>query len=154
MKMAITSRSCLFAAEDKGERMKAGKIKLQVDPKACQGCRACESVCSLFHFGEINPKGTGIKVNEKETLGKFMQVVCQQCIDMPCASACPEGIITRDAYSGAVVVGDGCTLCGACAEACPIGAIQLMANQKAVKCDLCGGLPQCVDVCPRQALSW
>jgi Fe-S-cluster-containing hydrogenase component 2 len=72
---------------------------------------------------------------------------------MPCASACPENVITRDRYSGAVVINDGCIGCGACQEVCPINAIQ-MWDEKAVKCDLCGGAPKCVEACPRQALSW
>lgn len=136
-----------------GNIMKPGTIKIKVNPSVCQGCRVCESVCSLGHFGGINPAGTGIKIHEKEKLGTFKQIVCQQCMDMPCASACPEGIISRDRYSGAVVIGEGCTGCGKCREACPIDAIQMMEKQ-AVKCDLCGGLPQCVEACPRQALSW
>lgn len=134
--------------------MKPGRIKIQVNPRTCQGCRVCESVCSLSHHGIVNPKGTGIKINERQTLGSFNQIVCQQCMDMPCAAACPENIITRDRYSGAVTIGEGCTGCGACKEACEIDAIHLMNNETAVKCDLCGGLPRCVEACPRQALSW
>jgi Fe-S-cluster-containing hydrogenase component 2 len=133
--------------------MKPGRIKVLVNPKACQGCRACESVCSLSHHGVISPNGSGIQIREKEVLGTFVQLVCQQCIDMPCASACPKSIITRSRYSGAVEIGEGCIGCEKCREACPINAIQFM-NQSAVKCDLCGGLPKCVETCPRQVLSW
>lgn len=133
--------------------MKPGRIKIQVNSSVCQGCHACESVCSLGHIGEINPSQSGIKISETATLGVFKQTVCQQCIDMPCADVCPQHIITRDSYSGAVVIGEGCIGCGACIEACPIHAIQ-MANNVAVKCDLCGGAPKCVEICPRQALSW
>lgn len=138
----------------RGNIMKPGRIKIQLNPKVCQGCRVCESICSLSHLGVINPKSTGIKINETQTLGNFKQIVCQQCLDMPCASVCPENIIKRDRYSGAVIIDEGCTGCGACREACPINAIQITQNKLAVKCDLCGGLPKCVEACPRQALSW
>lgn len=137
--------------------MKPGVIKVSINPKACQGCRACESLCSLYHFGVVNPNATGIKISEQKELGKFKQIVCQQCIDMPCAEVCPEDAITRDSYSGAVVINDNCIGCGKCKEACPISAIniaELEGNKKAVKCDLCGGLPQCVSICPRQAIGW
>jgi len=133
--------------------MKPGKIKINVNSNACQGCRVCESVCSLSHLGNVNPKGTGITIKEKATLGSFQQIVCQQCIDMPCAEACPNDAIARDRYSGAVVISDVCIGCGECREACPIDAIQMMGD-KAIKCDLCGGLPKCVEVCPRQVISW
>lgn len=137
--------------------MKPGVVKLNTHPKTCQGCRACEATCSAFHFGLVNPKATGIKIYELEELGKFKQVVCQQCIDMPCAVVCPTGAITRNRYSGAVEISAECNGCGNCIEACPIDAIQLAfipTGLRAVKCDLCGGLPQCVSVCPRQALAW
>lgn len=137
--------------------MKPGVVKILANPKACQGCRACEAVCSLQHFGQVNPNATGIKINELNELGKFKQVICQQCIDMQCADVCPEKAITRDSYTGAVIIGESCSGCGACADACPIGAIniaEINGNRKAVKCDLCGGVPQCVAICPRQSLGW
>jgi Fe-S-cluster-containing hydrogenase component 2 len=137
--------------------MKPGTVKVLTHARACQGCRACEAICSLKHFGEINPRATGIKIDEKQELGKFQQTICQQCIDMPCAEPCPENAIQRDGFTGAVVILDTCTGCGACVEACPIGAIRMadIANvTRAVKCDFCGGIPECVNICPRQALSW
>lgn len=137
--------------------MKPGVIKLRTNAKTCQGCRACESVCSLYHFDVINPTASGVQISELKELGKFRQVVCQQCLDMRCETVCPEKAITRDSYSGAVVINENCTGCGECIEACGIGAIRLAelnGNKRAVKCDLCGGLPQCVSICPRQALGW
>ncbi|MFH1135933.1 MAG: electron transfer flavoprotein subunit alpha [Pseudomonadota bacterium] len=44
-----------------------------------------------------------------------------------CADACPFGAIELD--NDRPVVGDGCTLCGACADACPVGAISLEKKQ-------------------------
>lgn len=137
--------------------LKPGPVKLNLNPKMCQGCRACEALCSTFHFGFNNPLATGIRIYEQEKLGHFKQVACVQCLDAPCAAACPTGAIVHNSYSGAVEVTDACNRCGECVEACPIDAIWVVpvaAIQKAIKCDLCGGLPQCVAACPRQALSW
>jgi Fe-S-cluster-containing hydrogenase component 2 len=137
--------------------LKPGRVKLQLTAELCQGCRACEAVCSTYHLGFNNPFGTGIHIYEKAELGNFVQVACVQCVDMPCAEACPTGAIIHNSYSGAVEITDDCNLCGSCVDACPIHAIWIAPSQsikKAVKCDLCGGLPQCVAVCPRQALAW
>lgn len=136
--------------------MKAGVVKVRVNPDLCQGCRACEAVCSLFHFGEINPAATGIKISE-HVFGHFKQNVCQQCIDMVCKDACGVGAISRDAYTGAVVISEKCIGCGKCAEACPVNAISMVninGRKSAFKCDLCGGVPECVKICPRNALGW
>jgi len=137
--------------------MKAGAIKIKTNPDVCQGCRSCEAVCSLNHYGAVSPSGTGVKVEEKEEPGNFNLFVCQQCFDMPCAAACPQKVIARNSYSGAVEVGDGCIGCGTCVRACPFKAVWLSditGKKRAVKCDFCGGLPVCVNACPRQALSW
>ncbi len=137
--------------------MKPGTIKVQSNIKACQGCRACEAICSVHHFDEVNPNSTGIKIKEKDEFGKFTHIVCQQCIDMPCADVCPKDVITRDSFTGSVTIGEDCDGCGNCIDACPIGAINLTTvNNETVafKCDFCGGIPQCVTICPRHALSW
>ena len=137
--------------------LKPGVIKLRTNPDVCQGCRSCEAVCSLVHQGFVAPSSTGMKVVEKEKLGTFELVVCQQCFDMPCVYACPTGAMARNAYSGAVEVGEGCIGCGACAAACPYDAIimsEVSGEMMPHKCNLCGGLPECVSACPRQALSW
>lgn len=137
--------------------MKPGVIKIQVNPSICQGCRACESVCSIKHFGKINPKATGIKITESNELGKFKISVCQQCSDMVCKDACPNNAIVRDSFTGAVTITEDCIGCGKCAEACPIDAINIVnisGKIQAVKCDMCGGIPECVQICPRHALGW
>ena len=123
--------------------MKPGVVKLKVNKEVCQGCRTCEAVCSLVHTEAVSPQFRGIQVKE--------------CFDIPCSKVCPSGCIARNAYSGAVEIGKDCVGCGACAEACPFEAIvmtELDGEIRPFKCDLCGGLPECVPACPRHALSW
>jgi Fe-S-cluster-containing hydrogenase component 2 len=41
-----------------------------------------------------------------------------------------------------------------CQIACPFGAVGYSASErKIVKCDLCGGEPECVTFCPWQAIT-
>jgi Fe-S-cluster-containing hydrogenase component 2 len=137
--------------------LKPGAIKIRVNEEVCQGCRTCEAVCSLIHKEAVSPQVRGIQVKELDEPGNFKLTVCQQCFDMPCAEACSIGCITRNVYSGAVEIGEECIGCEACIEACPYDAIvmtDLDGELKAFKCDLCGGLPECVPACPRNALSW
>ena len=56
-----------------------------------------------------------------------------------------------------IIVEDKCVSCGLCAEACPHNAdgdvIFFNPAEKAyVKCDLCFGNPQCIEICPSKAL--
>jgi len=137
--------------------MKPGTVKINSNTKTCQGCRACEAICSVHHFDEVNPRSTGIKIKETGEFGRFTHIVCQQCIDMPCSTVCGVKAISRDSFTGSVVISEDCTGCGDCIEACPIGAINMTSvagKDIAFKCDFCGGIPQCVNICPRHSLSW
>jgi Fe-S-cluster-containing hydrogenase component 2 len=63
-----------------------------------------------------------------------------------------------DEKTGArVIVAELCTACGECQEACPFDTegMILRHDKEAgvyVKCDMCGGEPRCVSVCPTDAL--
>jgi Fe-S-cluster-containing hydrogenase component 2 len=84
--------------------------------------------------------------------------VCRQCDDPMCVRSCPIGAIRLDERTGVyVIVEDICVGCGLCSEACPYNGEKsiLVLNQARkvfMKCDLCSGDPQCVQVCPSEAL--
>ena len=50
-----------------------------------------------------------------------------------------------------VVNKEDCIRCGACQGACPTAAI-IVSPEDVNYCDVCGGAPKCVDVCPTGAL--
>lgn len=129
---------------------------LIVQPEKCTGCRTCEMVCSFVHAQEFNPLRSRITVFSYEKIGLSAPMVCQQCSVAACMEVCPVGAITRDQNSGALLVAnDKCLRCKMCTIACPFGATTYDPGQDMIlKCDLCGGSPQCVAYCPSGALSY
>ena len=120
----------------------------------CVGCRLCEMVCSLVHEGECSTAKSRIRIYRDEEFGNNLVSLCIQCPDAYCLESCTSGALSRDERTGAVVVDDqSCTTCEACVVACPVGAVYLNTEKDTVfKCDLCGGDPECVQVCAREAL--
>jgi len=70
--------------------------------------------------------------------------------------ACPiPEAMKKKGKTGAIVVTDKCIGCGECVTACPYGVIFVDTFlQKAIKCDLCDGKPQCVEHCNYEALKY
>jgi len=127
--------------------------RLAVIPELCSGCRICELKCAIVHFGVNNPKKSAVRV-----LVTYPQpvvripIVCSQCKIPVCADACPVGALKR--IDGVVqLCPDECISCAKCIEACPFGAIYAHADvNHPIKCDLCNGEPECVKVCPKEAI--
>lgn len=127
--------------------------KLAVIPEQCSGCRLCELTCAIHHFGVNNPKKSAVRVMVTYPQPVLrMPVVCSQCKAPMCAEACPVGALTRS--DGIVHLNrEACVSCMKCVEACPFGAIYAHEDcEQPIKCDLCGGDPQCVKRCPKGAL--
>jgi len=79
-------------------------------------------------------------------------IYCIQC--GLCIDACPTEAISRSKETGAIKVDvNKCTGCGICVYVCPYGAASIDPDDhKALLSDLCGGDPECVKVCPENAL--
>lgn len=130
----------------------------------CTKCISCVIACSFFREGKVNPKLSRIRLRSHElewVKGKSDQIIerkiCKQCPGTsPCMLACPVEAITRDPKTEAVVIDDEkCTRCKKCIEVCPFDAIWFNKEvNKILKCDLCGGDPQCVEWCPINALKY
>ena len=121
---------------------------------ACTGCRTCEAVCSLIKIGHICPDNARLFIDRQPFEGLFKPNVCKQCSVPYCLIACPVEAIGVSPKNGTLVIDQGkCNGCGLCQKACPYDMITFDGEQKkAFKCDLCGGNPQCVRVCPMNAL--
>ncbi len=130
---------------------------IAVDHLVCTGCRECEVVCSLYHFGECNPERSAIRVVriENDGLVAALPLVCQQCEKPPCIEACPTKAISREDELGILAVDhEMCSGCGDCVDACPAGCIFMdKPRNVAICCDLCGGRPQCVSLCHSHCLT-
>ena len=127
---------------------------IQVHPDRCVGCRLCEMVCSLTHERECSTTKSRIRILRDEECGNNLVSLCMQCGDAYCMEVCAYGALSRDNKTGAVVVDHrSCNGCEACVLACPLESISLDKEKGIVlKCDLCGGDPECVKVCSREAL--
>lgn len=129
---------------------------LVIDAQKCSGCRSCESYCALKHEGSCNPARGRIHIVKWEQEGIFVPINCQRCAQPACAAVCPKNATYRDLETGAMLVNpDRCLGCLSCLFACPFGATFLDPETGGVlKCDLCGGDPTCVKVCPTGALTY
>jgi carbon-monoxide dehydrogenase iron sulfur subunit len=125
--------------------------KLSVLPNLCIGCRECELMCSLEHFGLFNPAQARIRVEYDAAENCYNPVICRHCDEPACADACPVDAISRDEQTGAMVIDDEqCTHCLECVDACPDGAVNVAPDGTILKCDLCGGTPTCVRFCSKR----
>lgn len=146
---------CLYGCLTLREPLNRSKnMFLRTHFDLCTGCSLCQLACSQRITGGFNPRRSVLRIEQaRENLVHF-PVVCTQCQNPMCATACPVQAITRDVSGRSWVVDpETCTGCGLCADYCPLGVIHLDQDTgKAVKCDLCGGDPECVKACPTGAL--
>ena len=129
---------------------------LLIDPGKCTGCLQCELACSLINEGSFNPAKSRIKVFRFHDEGRVVPYTCTQCAEAWCMEACPVDAITKNAATGAMEVNETtCVGCKVCTIACPFGTINYNQDTgKVVKCDLCGGDPECAKSCPTEAITY
>ena len=127
---------------------------LNIIAARCTGCLQCEMACSFEADGVFNPSRSRIKVFPLHDEGRFVPYTCTQCADAWCMKACPVDAIVINRETGAKeVLENVCVGCKVCTIACPFGTINYsQATGKVIKCDLCGGDPECVKACPTEAI--
>ncbi len=136
------------------------------DPLYCSGCMYCMTACSTYHQGSTSLSKSRIHIvrHEGHAIANMMEedhlifdlITCQQCDQPYCQYLCPALAIEKDPMTGALKVNhDRCIGCRMCMVGCPFGAILYDSNRKQVlKCELCGGEPQCVRFCISGALKF
>ena len=132
------------------------KMRFEVNPSLCTGCRTCELACSFAHAENGKQARTRIYPLPAGFPDLFVPVVCLQCDDAACAKACLVNAITRNPETGAMDLDqDKCVKCMACVSACPFGCAMVDTTlDRVIKCDLCGGDPACAKFCPTKALTY
>jgi len=124
------------------------------NPDTCTGCRLCEVICSFNKSCNCDPFIGRIGVGKYEINSIENPVVCRQCEEPECVQVCPVGALVKDPFTGVVEYDQGkCIKCGLCTKACPWGSIWKNKRDGFIlKCDLCGGDPECVKYCPTNSL--
>lgn len=143
--------------------------RVRARSSACTGCRMCEMACSVRKTGRFSSRNARIWIETDARVGKDVPHVCQQNIracragdssEPRCIAACPAAkapappIYWDEGLDLVVLSPKGeCTTCLACVEACRFDAIRVEPSQESpIKCDLCGGEPECVSVCVTEAI--
>lgn len=129
---------------------------LVIDPEKCTGCRTCEMVCSLKHSRGCSETRSRVRVITQNTQDSSLPIMCQHCEIPLCQKVCPVKATYRDMKTHAMIIDKSiCIGCRMCMIACPFGAPSFDPIERAtIKCDLCEGDPECVKLCPSEALKF
>jgi Fe-S-cluster-containing dehydrogenase component len=130
------------------------KKMIVFDAAKCTGCKTCEIVCSFKNDQVFGSSRARIRNFRDLDQSFFVSLTCMQCEDPPCVKICPTMALSKE--NGLVRMEPlRCIGCKICMLACPFGAIAFDQERGfAIKCELCGGDPECVAFCPTGALQY
>ena len=171
---AVASTAAPAHARDP-KKMPADAVGMLYDATLCIGCKACMVACR--EANGLEPEDPESRWDSPDTLSantknliklyreggqqSFMKSQCMHCVDPACVSACMLGAFQKREHGIITWDGSKCVGCRYCQIACPFNIPKFEwddATPKIVKCELCahriaeGGIPACVEVCPRQAV--
>ena len=132
----------------KVEKKKKTVKTIRVDVNQCNGCRACEAICSSFHavpkYSSNNPARARIRVIRDPYADMYVPVYAGDRVVAECAG--------RDKY---LIDGKEYDECAFCRSSCPSrDEFKEPDSGLPLKCDMCEGEdePLCVKVCLAEAL--
>lgn len=128
------------------------KVKvIKIDADKCNGCRACEAICSAFHaapkYSSTNPARSRIRVITEPLKDIYLPVYAGEYTAAECSG--------RDKY---VLDGKEYSECDFCRASCPSRDLFKEPDSGLpLKCDMCEDdptlqEPMCVQVCLSDAL--
>jgi benzoyl-CoA reductase subunit BamC len=129
------------------------KVKtIKIDVDKCNGCRACEVICSAFHanprYSSNNPARSRIRMVRDPLRDVYLPVYAGEYTAAECMG--------RDKY---VLDGKEYSECDFCRASCPSrGFFKEPDSGLPLKCDMCedepSGKPLCVQWCLNNALTY
>ncbi len=132
--------------------MKKVKV-IKIDVDKCNGCRACEVVCSAFHaapkYSSTNPEKSRIRVLFDPLRDIYVPVLAGEYTEAECNG--------RDIYT---IDGKEYDECSFCRASCPSRELFKEPDSGLpLKCDMCEeepplSEPMCVQVCEPGALTY
>jgi Fe-S-cluster-containing dehydrogenase component len=158
-----------------------GAVGLLYDSTKCIGCKTCVVACKQEKGlpPETSEYGEGlydapvrldehtrniIQLYREGNEFAYVKKQCMHCVDPACVNACMLGALHKDEEKGFVWwQDDRCIGCRYCEVACPFNVPKFQWSSlapKIVKCELCrerladGKKPACVEVCPREAVTF
>ncbi|MGM0453642.1 MAG: 4Fe-4S dicluster domain-containing protein [Thermodesulfobacteriota bacterium] len=154
------------------------------DVTRCIGCRKCEAACNEvndlpapakpFDNLEVLKSDQQLSESRYTVVNRFhpggpkepvhLKTQCNHCLEPACASACFVKALKKQ-RSGAVTYDASlCVGCRYCMIACPFGVPAYEYHEpvtpRVMKCTMChpliekGKLPGCVEICPKEALTF
>ena len=172
------------AASNKHFEGYPGSIGVLHDITRCIGCRKCEQACNAVNelpapetaFDDLAVLEARRRTNaqaytvvnrfEKDqgTLPTYVKTQCNHCLEPACASACFVRAFKKDKTGAVIYNASLCVGCRYCMIACPFNIPAYEYHEaftpRVMKCTLCkprldeGKLPGCVEICPKEALTY
>ena len=131
-----------------GDKKKKTIKTIRIDADKCNGCRACEMICSAFHaepkYSSNNPARSRIRIIREPIRDLYIPVYAGEYTVAECAG--------RDKY---IIDGKEYDECSFCRASCPSrDEFKEPDSGLPLKCDMCEGEaePLCVKWCMHDAL--